>query len=152
MKPQHLIPLYFALLCNTAFAQTAPTYWCNAPWPPPVGSDRTIGKDSDGHTCIKIAKPLETVPTAPPTAAKPETTIVPKEGAIAQPAKDLLRSQGNLEGISVTLSTNDRNEPVLTAICPKTDGLTKYDYEMYQHGYKQKAREIGGQLWIYYEK
>ena len=59
MKPRYLITLYLALLCNTAFAQPASTYFCSAPWPPPAGSDRTMGKDSNGQVCIKISRPVE---------------------------------------------------------------------------------------------
>ena len=151
MKPQYLITLCFALLCNTAFAQPASTYWCNAPWPPPAGSDRTMGKDSDGHTCVKIAK--EMPPTAPPVPAKPETAIVPKEGATVQPAKDLLRSRGNVEGISVTLSTNAKGEPVLSAVCEKGEtGINHWDVQMYKMGYHQVHTKIGDTVVTSYEK
>ena len=150
MKPRYLITLYFALICNTVFAQPA-AYWCDAPWPPPAGSDRTMGKDSNGQVCIKIAKEMPFI--APPVAAKPETAIVPGKPAIAQPAKDLLRSQGNVEGISVTLSTNAKNEPVLTAVCEKGEtGINRWDVQMYKMGYHQVHTKIGDTVVTSYEK
>jgi len=35
------------------------TEWCDASWPPEGRSDRTIGKDNCGNTCIKIAKEVK---------------------------------------------------------------------------------------------
>ncbi len=64
--------LVFILLFNVtqAFAQPA-AYWCDAPFPPPAGSDRTMGKDSNGQVCIKIAKevPGPTCPEIPVISA-----------------------------------------------------------------------------------
>ena len=94
----------YLLLCNIAHAQPA-AYWCDAPWPPPAGSDRTMGKDSDGNTCIKISRPVE---------------------------KDCPK------------------QPVINAYGPS--GMTEWDYRMYQDGYKQKAKKVGNQLHVYYEK
>ena len=141
--------LAYLLLCNIAHAQPA-AYWCDAPFPPPAGSDRTMGKDSNGQVCIKIAKEMPS--TAPPLPAVPETAIVPKEGAIVQPAKDLLRSQGDVEGISVTLSTNPQGEPVLTAICPGNPGFNEYDLKALELGFKQKVVTRGKETFVIYEK
>lgn len=123
------------LTSNVALAQPAPAYWCNAPWPPPSGQDRTMGKDSDGHTCIKIAKPIET----------PATT--PASPAIAPPAKDL-PSQA---AISVTLAQDEQGRPILQAICPAS-GFNEWDYKMFQAGFKQKIVKRGEEVFIIYEK
>lgn len=55
MKPRYLIPIYLALLCNTAYAQTVPYVptFCGAALP--TGTDYTIGKDSGGKPCYKLA-------------------------------------------------------------------------------------------------
>lgn len=45
------------LIVTQAFAQPVCVYeWCDAPWPPPSGVDRTIGKDNCKLACTKIAK------------------------------------------------------------------------------------------------
>ena len=70
--------LFFTILLtstiwSTASAQPAVTpcaySWCDSKWPPEAGSDRTVGKDNCGTTCIKIARPVET--PAPPCVAAP---------------------------------------------------------------------------------
>ena len=109
-----------------------------------------MGKDSNGQVCIKIAKEMpSTVPLLP---AVPETAIVPKEEAIVQPAKDLLRSQGTVEGITVTLSTNPQGEPVLTAVCPGNPGFNEYDLKALELGFKPKVVKRGEEVLIIYEK
>ena len=143
--------LAFLLLCNIAHAQPAPCVyeWCDTVLPKAVG-EKVVGKDNCGNVCSKHGIAVA-APTASPVAAKPETAIVPKEEAIVQPAKDLLRSQGNVEGITVTLFTNSKGEPVMSAFCEK-GGLTEWDYRMYQDGYKQKVKKVGNQMHVYYEK
>ena len=129
------------LTCSMAFAQ--PAYWCDAGWPPPAGSDRTKGKDSDGNVCIKISHP--------PEAVKPKTGEMADKEPIAQPAKDLLGKTGNGEGIAVTLSTNAEGEPVLRASCPPA-GFSEWDYKALMAGYRQKVVKRGEQVFIIYEK
>ena len=47
------------LIPTLAIAQTCTYQSCNAIWPPQIGSDRTVGKDNCGQTCIKIMEPLK---------------------------------------------------------------------------------------------
>ena len=145
MKTRCLITLYFALLCNAAFAQPAPCVfeWCSAVLPKTAG-EKVTGKDNCGNYCSKHGIAIETAPTAPPVAPAPEIA----KPAIAQPAKDLLGQAA----ISVTLAMNEKNEPILRCECPMTDGLTEWDYRLYSEGYRQKANKVGGVTWIRYEK
>ena len=41
------------LICGAAKAQEPPK-WCDAPWPPQIGKDRTIGKTDTGAVCYKM--------------------------------------------------------------------------------------------------
>ena len=45
--------LLASTLCSAAFAQHIPVF-CDAPWPPPSGSNNTIGKDNEKLPCVKI--------------------------------------------------------------------------------------------------
>lgn len=49
--------IWIFLLSSTSLAQTCAYQWCDAPWPPATGSDRTVGKTNCGETCIKIVGP-----------------------------------------------------------------------------------------------
>ena len=146
--------LVFILMLNASqvYAQPAavpvkPTvpYWCSAPWPPPAGSDRTMGKDSNGQVCIKIAK--EMPPTAPPVPSNLTAVIVPKEGATVTPAKDLLGQAA----ISVTLAQDEQGRPVLQAICPGS-GFNEWDFKALQAGYHAKVVTRGKETFVIYEK
>src|SRR3990167_2523356 len=53
-----ILTLTILLFSISAYAQCVPETWCDAPWPPLEGQDRTVGKDSCGSTCIKIATTL----------------------------------------------------------------------------------------------
>lgn len=154
MKKLYLITLYLALMCNTAFAQPASVCvfeFCNAVLPKTAG-EKVTGKDNCGNYCSKHGIAVA-APTAPPVTAKPETAIVPKETPIAPPAKDLLRSPGNVGGITVTLSTNAKNEPVMSAFCEKEEtGINRWDVQMYKMGYHQVHKEIGDTVVTSYEK
>lgn len=150
--PQSIFIIYFLFILSIpVFAQPAPCIfeWCGAILPKTAG-EKVTGKDNCGNYCSKHGIAVA-VPTAPPVAAKPETAIVPKEEVIVQPAKDGLGKTGNVEGITVTLSTNARNEPVLTAICPAS-GFNEWDYKMFQAGYKQKVVKRDDEVFIIYEK
>ena len=70
---------------------------------------------------------------------------------IVQPAKDLLGKTGNVEGVSVTLATNEQGQPVLKAFCPPT-GFNEWDYKALMAGYRQKVIKRGEQVFIIYEK
>ena len=141
------------LLVLTSSVAFADPYFCSAPWPPPAGSDRTMGKDSDGHTCIKIAKTVETAPIASPVAAPVKVGEISAKPEISQPAKDLLRSQGTVEGITVTLSTNAKGEPVMSAFCENGEtGINRWDVQMYKMGYHQVHTKIGDTVVTSYEK
>ena|SRR3990167_9401102 len=60
MKKLCLTTLYFALLCNTAFAQTKPCVyeWCDARLP--KAGEKVIGKDNCGNVCSKHGIAVET--------------------------------------------------------------------------------------------
>lgn len=50
-----LVIVVLFMFAGPARAQCA-YEWCDAPWPPPAGSDRTVGKDNCKLSCAKIAK------------------------------------------------------------------------------------------------
>lgn len=98
--------------------------WCDAKWPPVAGSDRTVGKTNCGVVCIKIVKEVEKIVTV---------------------------HQKSADEVTITMSTNDKGEPIMKASCPSS-GMTKYDYKLYKSGYVQKSKKKGDFLHIYYEK
>ena len=152
MKTRYLITFYFALICNTAFAQPAAVpvkpcvfEWCSAVLPKTAG-EKVTGKDNCGNYCSKHGIAVA-APTVPPLPAKPETAIVPKEEVIAQPAKDLLGQAA----VSVTLAQDEQGRPVLQAICP-VSGFNEYDLKALELGFKQKVVTRGKETFIIYEK
>ena len=107
------------------------TEWCDAKWPPVEGKDRTYGKDNCGHYCSKHGYEVEKIVEVEKIAIKKE--VIDKNS------------------IAVTMSQNEKDEPVLRASCPPT-GLTKYDYKLIKAGYILKSQKKGEYLHKWYEK
>lgn len=96
--------------------------WCGALLPTTAG-EKTTGKDNCGNYCSKHGIGIATPPTASTST-----------------------------GTTVTLSTNEKGEPVLTAICPATSTFNEYDFKMHQLGYIRKAKKVAGKMFVYYDK